>query len=79
MIFKSDGGEILGVLSIAPVRPCPKVLDRDTNGVMDAASAAFVMNERREFVIVIVLLFLKIGLNKKLESSGTPNPLDASY
>jgi hypothetical protein len=53
VIFKSDGGEFLGVLSIAFGRPCPKV-DSDANGVRDAAMAAFVRKDLLEFDIMFV-------------------------
>jgi hypothetical protein len=51
VIFKSEGAEDFGALSIDSVSPCPKV-DKDANGVIAAATAAFVMNDLLEFDIV---------------------------
>jgi len=44
-------------LSIASVSPFPKV-DKEANGVTAAATAAFVMNDLLEFVIVYFFYFL---------------------
>jgi hypothetical protein len=66
VIFKSEGGEALGVLSIASVRPCPKV-DKDANGAMAAATVAFVINDLLEFFIVYVFIFCYTKNVKKID------------
>jgi hypothetical protein len=51
VIFRSAGADRFGVLSIASWYPWPKV-DSDVKGVIAAATAAFVINDLLEFVII---------------------------
>jgi hypothetical protein len=51
VIFRSAGADLFGVLSIACSYPWPKV-DSDTNGVIAAATAAFVINDLLKFVMI---------------------------
>ena len=54
MIFKSDGGDAFGVLSIAFSYPLPNA-ERDARGVIAAAIAPFVRNDLLELDMQLLI------------------------
>jgi hypothetical protein len=56
VIFKSDGAEDFGVLSIAFSSPCPYVLEMEARGAIAAAMAALLINDLLE-------LDIKVGID----------------
>jgi hypothetical protein len=63
VIFKSDGGDVFGLWSIARSYSLPNE-ERDANGVIAAAIAALVIKDLLELDIVDVF-YLSLFLNKK--------------
>ena len=78
MIFKSEGDESLEVLSIAFSRPYTYVLESEAKGAMDAARAAFVINDLLEFDIVLVFFIKKLRLRSWLDCCGALQLFEAS-